>query len=243
MHPIKLSNRQIQLTLENLRKTLKGCKTATNVLQLSIPMDVLTGKERPKVVFTDTAWNKMTALVDACNKEVAWHGIVNKDKSTYTIQDILIFPQSVTGATVTTDDTEYSMWLAEQPDEVFNNIRFHGHSHVNMGVSPSGVDDTYQQNILENVQDFYIFLIINKRGSMWCTIYDVEDNVAYDTHDIDVCCNAVDAKNWAKDAIKNFVKMPTVTKTKGKSTTPVTDSIMQDFRQSELRDFYYGRDY
>ena len=48
----------------------------------------------------------------------------------------------------------------------------HGHSHVNMGTSPSATDTKLQEDHLAQLQDndFYIFLIVNKKREIWCTI-------------------------------------------------------------------------
>lgn len=142
--------------------------------------------------FTEKAWIKMQALIREFNKEVAWHGIAYRgediSKDDYYITDILVYPQEVTGATVNTDQEKYEMWLMSQEDGVFNNIRMQGHSHVNMGTAPSGVDITHQEKILDQLEDdmFYIFMIWNKRGDKTIKIYDLGKNILFDTMDITV---------------------------------------------------------
>lgn len=262
MHQMKLTNKQIQEYLVEVRKYLKGIKTVADKYQLDIKLPC-NKQEKARLIILQTAWEKMIALIDECDKEIAWHGIVTKTNNTYTISDILIFPQTVTGCTVTSDDTEYSLWLANQPDNVFNNLRFHGHSHVNMGVTPSGVDTTYQDDILKNLQDFYIFAIFNKKGDHWCAIYDVKDNIAYSNTDIELITPNTGDTAWAKEAIKNFVKFPDPTpykatrNSKGQFTKKpkesVTQSIMDDMTQSIIdeddsdyplfKDYNYGYPY
>ena len=207
MHPMRLTNKQIQEILTSMRQQLKGFKNRQDTLRIDYKMPTYK-QEKARLIFLPLAWEKMIALIDECDKEIAWHGLVTKTNNTYTITDIIIFPQTVTGCTVTSDDTEYSLWLANQPDAVFNALRFHGHSHVNMGTSPSGVDTSYQEDILKNLQDFYIFAIFNKKGDHWCAIYDLESNVAYDNSDIDLVTPNTGNTAWAKEAIKNFVKFP-----------------------------------
>lgn len=209
MHPIRMTNKQIQEAVSMLRQQLKTSKTTSNTVELRYTLSM---SKMPKatLVIETLAWQKICALVDQCDKEVAWHGVVRKENNKYTITDILVFPQEVTGATVTSDETEYSMWLMQQPDSVFNNIRFHGHSHVNMGVTPSGVDTHYQDNILKNLKDFYIFAIFNKRGQNWAAIYDVEDNIAYEDRDIDLVLPTDEAESWAEKEIKTKVREKTV---------------------------------
>jgi hypothetical protein len=86
------------------------------------------------------AYAKTLALVNMFSDEVAWHGSVTRTgKNEFIIEDIFVYPQEVTGSTVSTDQEGYSKWLYEFDDDTFNTIRMQGHSHVNMGVSPSHV--------------------------------------------------------------------------------------------------------
>lgn len=206
-----MTNKQIQEAVSMLRQQLKTSKTTSNTVELRYTLSM---SKMPKatLVIETLAWQKICALVDQCDKEVAWHGIVRKENNVYTVTDVLVFPQEVTGATVTSDETEYSLWLMQQPDEVFNNIRFHGHSHVNMGVSPSGVDTHYQDNILKNLKDFYIFAIFNKRGQNWVAIYDVADNIAYEDKDVELVLPTDEAESWAAQEINSKVREKTVTR-------------------------------
>lgn len=233
MHPMRFSNKQIQDMLADMRKQLKTFKTTANAISTTFKFPAL-DKPKAKVIINLEAWLKIQALVAECDKEVAWHGLVTKNKNVYTIEDIVVFPQTVTGCTVTSDETAYSLWLAQQPDEIFKKIRFHGHSHVNMGVSPSNVDTSYQEDILINLNDFYIFGIFNKKDDNWMTIFDVEDNVVYEDTDIELVTPDVYTIQWAKEAIKEFVK-ETTPKSYKKDTKKKT---AQELREEE--EYVYG---
>ena len=161
-------------------------------------------KSSPKIVFTDEAADKIWELVDACDKEIAWHGLVTKEKNTYTIYDILVFPQEVTASTATAKEEEYVMWMNELDDETFNHMRFHGHSHVNMGVTPSGVDTDYQETLANTVQDFYIFGIFNKKRSYNLYLYDMKQNVLFETKDLKTTLND-HTDTWADEQIEKYV--------------------------------------
>lgn len=242
MHPMRLTNKQIQEIMASVRKDLKTFKTIHNALSINFKLPV---QERPKakLVIELKAWLKMSALIDECDKEIAWHGLVEKNDNIYTIKDIIIFPQTVTGTTVNSDETEYSLWLAQQPNEIFDKLRFHGHSHVNMGVNPSGVDKDYQENMIRNVQDFYIFSIFNKKGDNWCTIYDVKDNIVYEDTDIELHIPTAQAEAWAKAAIKEYVtvyKAPTKPKTKSKKSSVYDDDDDEYIYGSNDAYRYYG---
>ncbi len=148
--------------------------------------------EKAKVIFKPVAWTKMLWLIRNFDKEVAWHGIAyrgqDESKHEYYITDILVYPQEVTGATVNTDQEKYQTWLYGLEDEQFNNMRMQGHSHVNMGVTPSSVDLTHQAKILEQLEDdmFYIFMIYNKSLQRTVKIYDMKKNILFEDSDVAV---------------------------------------------------------
>lgn len=145
--------------------------------------------QKAKLIFTPEAYIKMIALVEKFSTEIAWHGLARRDgENRYLIYDIQVYPQTVTGATVTTDQEKYQMWLFQHDDEEFNAIRFQGHSHVNMGTSPSGVDTNLYDRIVQQLgdQDFYIFVIWNKKNSKWINIYDMATNCLFETADVAV---------------------------------------------------------
>lgn len=150
---------------------------------------------KAKVFMTPIAYQKMISLVNHCAGEVGWHGIVNRiGENAYQIEDIMVYPQVVTGTTVTPDQIKYQEWLYTYADdkwdftrdEDFNRIRFQGHSHVNMGVTPSGTDNTLYRSILDGLSenDFYIFLITNKKKEVNFMIYDLAANLKYDNSDV-----------------------------------------------------------
>lgn len=146
--------------------------------------------KKAKLFIEKLAWDKMRALVEEFKTEIGWHGLARRgeNEGEYYLDDIIVYPQVVTGATVTPDQVKYQNWLYDLPDEDFNKVRFQGHSHVNMGTSPSGTDRTYYQSILEQCSDdmFYIFAILNKKGERHIEIFDLAINTIFDTSDITV---------------------------------------------------------
>ena len=135
------------------------------------------------------AYKKILALVTEFSDEVGWHGAVSRSgENEFIIEDIFVYPQEVTGSTVNTDQEAYTRWLYELDDDTFNKIRMQGHSHVNMSVSPSGVDDRHRQKILDQLEPdmFYIFMVWNKRLEIHTLIYDMERNILYEDKDITV---------------------------------------------------------
>lgn len=160
--------------------------------RISFQKTVNTVQRKATVYFTESAYRKFQALVNGFDNEVAWHGIAHRgldeSKDEYYITDILVYPQEVTGATVTTDQNRYQTWLMNHDDETFNSIRMQGHSHVNMGVTPSGVDENLYDSILAQLDNtmFYIFMIWNKKNDKTCRIYDLAKNILFDTADCEI---------------------------------------------------------
>lgn len=173
------------------------------------------GEDRASVVFSALAFAKMTMLVQNFTSEVAWHGVAyrdEKEKNKFYITDILVYPQVVTGSTVNTDQDAYQTWLYTHEDEVFNNIRMQGHSHVDFSTTPSGVDTTHQEKILSQIDDgmFYIFMIWNKKFERNVKIFDMANNTLYETADVDIFIGdeGCDLNAFIKDA-KELVKTKT----------------------------------
>lgn len=185
--------------IEELRKAfedkLKNVKSADG--KFKFEKDLGTVNKKAKVVFEEDTYVRMKMLVALSDNEVGWHCLARKVEPSegfdnqYEVYDIMVYPQEVTGATVNTNKSEFERWLYERPDEEFNNIRFHGHSHVNMGTSPSSVDKAMYEDWLGDLQSgsvnqFYIFSIWNKKGEHWMNIYDLDDNILYESKDIEV---------------------------------------------------------
>jgi len=144
---------------------------------------------KASVLLTTEAYNKIVALLTEFSDEVGWHGTAYRNgDSEFIIEDIFVYPQEVTGSTVVTDQNEYANWLYGLDDEVFSNLRLHGHSHVNMNVNPSGVDDKHRQQILQQLDRdmFYIFMVWNKSLNVNTLVYDMASNILYENKDVTV---------------------------------------------------------
>lgn len=258
MHNIRLNEKSLEEMIDLLKEQFQKANNTTDKISFTYKFSH-PAEEKVCLKIEEAAWRKINALVATCDKEVAWHCTATKTDSSYIIEDVFVFPQIISAATVTTDDTEYAKWLMALPDNIFNKLRVHGHSHVNMDVTPSGRDTTYQENILTNVKDFFIFMIQNKKGDIWKAIYDVEANIVYENDDILVITPDVTANVWAAAQIETYAKpaiiptvvhQPTVTaaSTKPKATVkekgkrgrpPKTD---YDYGQMYMQQ-YYGHGY
>lgn len=198
-----------QLTT-NLMEQLTGSKALADKLTVSMPIKLKAQPEdKPTVYITTIAERKIKALVDMAKEEVAWHGTVTRDSATnsYYIEDIFVFPQEVTHSTADATD-DYLPWLNELDDDTFNKLRFHGHSHVNMGTRPSSTDKNYQENMLTPIKDFYIFAIYNKKDDYTMFLYDMDRNYMYETEDIIYISELTEAIDWAAEQIDEMVTKP-----------------------------------
>jgi hypothetical protein len=214
MKPMVLTQEAKDNALEIFKKLLETASDNAD-LKINITTETLMqqqGVQKPTVYILATAYCKMRALIDSSNDELAWYGTASRVNNNYFIENILVYPQTVTAATVDADEEKCAKWFMELPDDVINSIRFQGHSHVTMSASPSGRDtNNWQQfgNLLKP-DEFMILCIGNKRGEFYWNIYDKAINVFFENKDITTC--VVDEKgnsinDWAKESIdKHIVK-------------------------------------
>jgi len=196
------------------------------------------------VWLTQEAYRKIATLVTEFPDEVGWHGTVSRSSDNeFTIEDIFVYPQEVTGSTVNTDQKAYTNWLYELEDDIFNSIRMQGHSHVNMGVSPSGVDDKHRQQILDQLEPdmYYIFMVWNKSLSVHTVIYDMARNVLYEDNDVEICLHGGEGMEEFLADAKEKVQKP-VTKKHKSNTKARRPSIEQIELDAEFDDYSpFGR--
>ena len=144
------------------------------------------------ILFTPDAYAKLVSLVMIFDKEVGWYCTCRRDgeleDDLYIIDDVLVFPQTTTSTTVDSDDNARVEWFDSLPIDVLTNITCDCHSHVNMGVTPSGTDDKDMQSVLDNLPEdgFRIFMIWNKKLEYSVKIFDLAKNVMFETKDVTV---------------------------------------------------------
>lgn len=167
----------------------------------------------PTVYITTQAYTKMRMLVDKTTTEIGWYGTVTKVPGltgVYVIEDIIVYPQKVTGATCEQlDDKMFEFEMSLTTDQV-NHKRFHGHSHVNMGTTPSGVDEQFYHDILTQVTDFFIITVTNKRNEYTTRFYDMEHNILFTDVPISVIDDeGLELDSWYEES-KKQLEEPTV---------------------------------
>lgn len=257
MRKLRLSNEDVSKYVEDFQKMLEK---SSAVIGGKIKMEFSVGsiknppkEEKAKVVFTPKAWLKTIELVSEFSSEVAWHYLVRRDEADrrkFILYDVLVYPQTVTSATVDMDEQSYLIWQTGLDDEVFNHIRGQGHSHVNMGVSPSGTDTDHQEKIVSQLtvdseNPFYVFIIINKSHKIHFDVYDVENNIVYEDGDIsyyiydedyDLIAFIDDSKEMVQKP-KPVVKQATQTVVKNVKNPPAKCSDVFD-RDEKWNRFY-----
>lgn len=239
----KESQDKIAKAKDELSKVVSGQQKCSKYLNLEKSSD----EDCVYVYMTSNSYVKMQSLVAQADKEIGWYGTVDKvGDNSYVITDILVPPQEVTGATVTCEDNEFAEWKQGLDDDTFNKLRFHGHSHVNMGVTPSGTDENFQTDTVSQLggNDFYIFLIVNKRGDMTVRLYDIQKNVMYEQSStskanteivFDVCKDDGSLlSDWMSESLKNVrnktSKVVSVVPAKAPTTAKVDDDLKKDIR-------------
>ena len=115
--------------------------------------------------------------------------------------------------------------------EQVNTKRFHGHSHVNMNTGPSGVDESFYQDLLTQVNDFFIILVTNKKNENTIRFYDKENNIIYNNIEINILNEDGTLLDDWLDETKDVVK------TKASTLAPATAKQTSIFNDDD-DDFY-----
>lgn len=139
----------------------------------------------PGTYIEPEALAKMQLYVQECSDEVGWLCTATKDnEGDYIIHDAILFDQEVSATTteITPEGlSNFAEKLLKQENgmEIWNNIRVWGHSHVNMGVSPSGQDNLQMDTFTESGHDWFIRIIANKQGDFKVDIFDFKNGLIY----------------------------------------------------------------
>lgn len=156
---------------------------------------VLSSALVPTLQFTPVALGKMHKYTQSVDSEIGWMGVVKKEGAgLYTCTDVRLLHQEVHSVTTEITPDALIKYAQEYPDDVADTLLW-GHSHVEMGVSPSGQDDTQLYDMAENGCPYFFRVITNKRGDIGITfvdfairytVTDVPWQLAFDlTEDID----------------------------------------------------------
>lgn len=191
---LKLQREDISAILEEIKEKLEKSSFISPKIEV-----VQQGKKDSRVgtlIITPNAWAKMMLLVAKYTTEIAWRGLIEKQEDgLYVVKDIVIYPQTVSGTTIITDYEKFDEWLESFTAEERKKMRFHGHSHVNMGVTPSQTDRDMRDGVISQIANktgeniFYAFVIVNKSYAVSAEIFDISSNALFSTEDksLEVC--------------------------------------------------------
>ena len=212
---IKLTENEKEEIAKSVLDAVFKAKSLDGKIEVSAKLPEI--ERTAHIFFTAAAYAKMVSLIMVSDKEVGWYctaeryGELNDD--IYIIDDVLVFPQEVTGVTVDSDDEARVEWFDSLPVEVLTKIKCDCHSHVNMSTGPSGTDVKDMESVLKNLgEDQYrIFMIWNKKLEFSCRIYDMEKNICFETKDVMV--DVIDVRineflSTAKAMVRNKVSSP-----------------------------------
>lgn len=224
MKPIKLTQSTIAKAKESILAQLDGVRLQGTTVNLSYDFtDAIkeqlekTEVKKPIVYMMANTYLKMLEYVMKCDTEIAWHGTVKRGegdkKHIFFIKDVYLYPQKIAAATVQVDDDKYTQWSDAQDTESFNNRRFQGHSHVDMATIYSGIDEANKREFLQDLldDDYYIFVVTNKRQEHNFEVYDLAQNIIFENKDIDfrVYLNENTLLESIDDEMSRYLTKPT----------------------------------
>lgn len=141
-------------------------------------------RKMPVITIDAIVLRDMAALIKECNTEIGWLALSEKlEKDLYHVYEIIPVKQEV--SSVTTDLMEdglqevYDEMVKAGRENELNNIRFWGHSHVNMLPTPSAQDEETFEEYMKNCEDYFIRFIMNKKGDYTLDLADYEDGIIY----------------------------------------------------------------
>lgn len=197
----------------------------------------------PTVYIEPKAFQKMQQIVDECSLEVGWFCTVDKlDDAAYLLTEVYLPSQEVTA--VETDipgealEETYLAILAEGKDPSKMYAWFH--SHVNMGVTPSGQDEIQVETFLQTCPIF-IRGIMNKRGEIKVDLYLRDEGIAYNSVDVEryfdpltsaeTTALSTEIKNKVKKQIMPASKYPWTLKNQSTSAlaAPVANTLYNGY--------------
>jgi hypothetical protein len=145
-----------------------------------MPKSTAADMPAPRVFYAPSVYDQIKFLVAYCEKEVGWLGLVDTIGNDYLITEIFVPEQTVSGAETDIEADAMAALAMEimdankDPSQLF----YWGHSHVNMGVSPSGQDETQIDEYLVDCPRF-IRGIYNKRGESKVDVFLREERAVW----------------------------------------------------------------
>lgn len=151
-------------------------------------------EQNVEVIFTTKAIKQLGIFMSSTHaqtKEFLFLGYVDRKEKEFTIQEFFLVPQDkCSGAYCETDDERYPDWVAKNiPINKRKLLRVHGHSHVNMMTNPSGTDDIQLTRLIDEVDDYFIQLIINHNMNYKVNVWLKSENIVVEDPNLSIIIN------------------------------------------------------
>ena len=168
----------------------------------------------PNIFIEPDAYMTITEYVKQCQYEISWFSRVEElSEKEFVITDAILLNQTVTHSSAEFSEEELSTFMSDilktHGIDSYNKIKCWGHSHVNFDAVPSGQD--LKQIRQFNEQDYYIMLIVNKKGDAHVAFYDFKNNVVYENIPVHLySSNSREISKQVQQSIEEKVKLPRV---------------------------------
>jgi len=146
----------------------------------------------PKIIIDQKAKEWMKAIVDLHETEVGFYALSTmRDDNTFFISDVYYPKHNIANLghceIADSGQSDFMRLLISQgrEDDV-GKIKVWGHSHVDMGISPSKDDHDQAMESARDNKDYFIRLITNKKHQIGVSFYDYKKNLIYDEVDWEI---------------------------------------------------------
>lgn len=178
----------------------------------------------PQVIIPAHLLEYIQEIVNQEKFEVSWvMEVTELENYSYMIDAVYIPRQRVNGATTEFDAKDIIKLMDEEPNFKPEKWRGWGHSHVNFGVTPSGQDKKMMLEFSSSC-DFFVGMIHNKRGEMFCWVTDTKRGIFF--KDVEVVVESEyedEVRKLLKERVSELKVEPVVKTT---TTTPTSNATL-----------------
>jgi len=161
------------------------------------------------ILFSSTAYQKYRTFINSCEYEISGLGRCTILGTTIYVDDIILLPQEVTGATTDIDDDAQAKFLYEETKAgTLKEINLWWHSHVDFKCFWSGTDTATIKR--SSNSPYMVSIVGNKAGDALGRLDIFGDiNCTIDITDINYEEISDDIKSFCEQEIKNKVTKKT----------------------------------
>lgn len=213
-----------------------------------------------KIFIVSEALETMRQYVKLCPYEIGWFGTVLVEKDIMVIDKVFLFEQEVSSTETDINSEAIAKFVEDlfenenidNPADIVNRMRVWGHSHVDMGTTPSGQDNKTMEEMGENVKDtnlpFMVRIIATKNSELKIDIwyYDIGiriNNVNWEVYypvkiDTDAITEEISKKvkmiKYTPPTAKNVVRVTEKGKSHIKTEKEFEEIWIEHFGEQEI---------